>query len=202
MLVKAVMRRDHADDSKLEQPSDEALMRRVCAGDREAYGLLLSRYWVPLVSYAAGIVGAQDAAEDVAQDAFIRVWVRRTAWTPTGAVSAYVYRITRNLALNARRDSASATERSQRAGSGSVASAGQADPEQDFSARVLSRDVDAAIAALPERRREVFILSRFHGLSYREIGETMDIAVQTVANQMSAALADLREHLARHLDED
>jgi RNA polymerase sigma-70 factor (ECF subfamily) len=58
--------------------------------------------------------------------------------------------------------------------------------------------VESAITALPERRREIFVLSRYHGLSYREIAEVLEISPQTVANQLSAALATLRESLASH----
>jgi RNA polymerase sigma-70 factor, ECF subfamily len=196
-----VMPREHVHDLPVEQESDQSLMSRICDGDREGYRLLLGRYWVLLVSYATGIVGTQDAAEDVVQEAFIRVWIRRGDWTPSGAVGAYLYRITRNLALNALRDSASDLRRRSRGGKQFSMSTTPNDPEQDLSARALRLEIEAAIAVLPERRREVFMLSRFHGLSYREIGETMGIAAQTVANQMGAALAELREKLSHHLDE-
>jgi len=60
----------------------------------------------------------------------------------------------------------------------------------------LSDAVRSALADLPPRRREVFSLARFHGLSYAEIAETLDVSPQTVANQMSAALSTLRKQLA------
>jgi RNA polymerase sigma-70 factor, ECF subfamily len=198
--VRVVMPR-HVQDPPLAQQTDQALMVRIREGDRAGYRILLERYWTPLASYASGIVGMQDAAEDVVQDAFIRVWTHRAQWTPTGTVGAYLYRITRNLALNARRDSASEAQRRHQGGKQLLASKGSQDPAEDFATRSLQREVEAAIAALPERRREVFMLARYHGLSYREIGETMGIAVQTVANQMGAALGELREKLSRHLDE-
>jgi RNA polymerase sigma-70 factor, ECF subfamily len=193
--------REHIHDLPVEEDSDESLMRRIRDGDREGYRILLCRYWVSLVSYATGIVGTQDAAEDVVQDAFIRVWIRRADWTPRGAVAAYLYRITRNLALNAFRDNASDFRRRSLGNKQFSTSTTPNDPEQDYSAGALRQEIEAAIAALPERRREVFMLSRFHGLSYREIGETMGIAAQTVANQMGAALAELREKLSHHLVE-
>jgi RNA polymerase sigma-70 factor (ECF subfamily) len=56
---------------------------------------------------------------------------------------------------------------------------------------VLTKAVDA----LPPRRREVFVLARFHGRSYRDIADIMDISPQTVANQVSAAVRDLRRRL-------
>jgi RNA polymerase sigma-70 factor (ECF subfamily) len=173
-------------------------MERVREGDQAAYRVLLNRYWPPLVSYAAGIVGLSDTAEDVVQDTFISVWRHRASWTYSGTVSAYLYRITRNLALNSRRDDIAELARREWAGRRLVDRIADG-PDQDLAVRSLEDQIDSAIAALPARRREVFVLSRFHGLSYQEIGETMGIATRTVANHMVAALAELRELLSDHL---
>jgi RNA polymerase sigma-70 factor (ECF subfamily) len=61
--------------------------------------------------------------------------------------------------------------------------------------------MEAAVLALPERRRTVFLLARFHDLSRGQIAEMMGISPQTVANQLSSALSSLRESLAPLLDE-
>lgn len=179
--------------------SDQSLMSRVRIGDRRAYGRLLERYWAPLTTYAAGIVGGEDDAKDVVQDVFIRVWRFRSEWSAEGTVGGYLYRITKNLALNASRHGRSEMKRRDQAGDRASRS-GPATPHEDLEATLLRQDVDAAIDALPDRRRDVFILSRFHGLSHREIGEAMGISSQTVANQMSAALEELRDTLSSHLD--
>ena len=72
---------------------------------------------------------------------------------------------------------------------------------QDVEDRMIAEDIHHALAALPHRRREIFTLSRFHGLTYHEIAETLGISRQTVANQMSTALAELRTSLSRHLSD-
>ena len=68
-------------------------------------------------------------------------------------------------------------------------------PEEDFRSRKLQQIVEARITELPARRRQVYVLSRRHGLTYKEIAEVMDISPKTVENQMVRALKYLREHL-------
>jgi RNA polymerase sigma-70 factor (ECF subfamily) len=184
-----------------EGESDPTLMKRIREGDRIAYRILVERYWVSLASYAASTVGLSDGGEDVAQEVFIRVWRHRAAWTPRGSVGAYLYRITRNLALNALRASAAETRRRRAAGNHLPFSAVAKGPEEELALKTLRNEILSAISSLPPRRREVFVLSRFHGLTYMEIGETMGISPQTVANQMASALAELRRILAGHLKE-
>lgn len=186
-------------DPDTQEREDQALMERVRMGHRDSLRVLLERYWSPLVGYAAGIVGGRDGAEDVVQETFIRVWSARNQWTATGSVNGYLYRITRNLALNARRDESSQRERDEKGGRRRSRMRPPRRPDEVLESSDLRREVQEAIDALPERRREVFVLSRFHGMTYREIAETMGISPQTVANQMSSALSELRERLAHRL---
>jgi RNA polymerase sigma-70 factor, ECF subfamily len=179
--------------------TDRALMIRIREGDRRAFRILVERHWAALVGYAEGILNGDDVAQDVVQETFVRVWRRRADWTPDAAVTSYLYRITRNLAFNARRDRIAEMDRRERGGQAIISSMPGADPHQDVIAGCLQTEVEEAIRCLPERRREVFVLSRFHHLTYQEISLTMGIAPQTVANQMRAALADLRVALAHHL---
>ena len=74
-----------------------------------------------------------------------------------------------------------------------------ATPVQIVDAVLLGRATERAIRALPARRRTVFTLAHVHGLSHAEVGQTMGIAPQTVANHMSLALADLRAALSPFL---
>ena len=174
-------------------------MARIRAGNRHAYRTLLERHWAVLVVYATGITNDKDLAEDVVQSAFIRVWVQRESWTPSGSVSAFLYRITRNLALNANRDRSAEMGRREKVGNEVTSRSYPPRPDEELALQRLQVEVRAAIESLPPRRREAFELSRFHGLSYQDIAETMEISPQTVANQLQAALAELRVVLAHHL---
>ncbi|MGH7554201.1 MAG: RNA polymerase sigma factor [Longimicrobiales bacterium] len=78
-------------------------MERVRRGEEAALDALLRRYWRPLVAFSLGFVRDLDNAEDVVQEAFVRVWQRRCDWQPNGSVRSYLYRVTRNISLNERR---------------------------------------------------------------------------------------------------
>lgn len=175
-------------------------MARVAKDDPAALDRLIFRYWGSLVGFCHGYLPDVDAAEDVAQETFVRVWEHRTEWSPSGSVASYLYSIARNIALNRQRRR-NVREESSESLRRKNAARHTSSPLKHAEAGELREAIDRAIETLPDRRREVFRLSRFEGLSYREIADVLDISPQTVANHMSAALADLREALAPLLDD-
>jgi RNA polymerase sigma-70 factor (ECF subfamily) len=178
---------------------DRALFSGLREGRPSALADIMRLYWSPLVDYASTILSSRDAAEDVAQDVFVRLWERRTAWKTSASLRALLYRITRNLALDERRKGKTRARWSERLRAmvrPEVAFPQTMVAEGDFVSRI-----DRAIEALPPRRREVFMLARFQNLSYKEIAEVMGISPQTVANQMTSALSDLRVAFADCLED-
>lgn len=183
-------------------PPDEeyhrSLMVQIQGGNRESLQALIDRFSSQLLTYAIHIVGNSDDAEDVVQDTFVQIWLHRAEWHPArGTVSAYLYRITRNLSLNALRHRHAQEKWDKLSGEELFHCATPVTADEDFEEELLREEIESAIASLPERRREIFILSRFHGLTHREIADTLVISPQTVSNQMCSALADLRDAL-RH----
>jgi RNA polymerase sigma-70 factor (ECF subfamily) len=177
--------------------SDVALLSRIRNGDSDALEILLERYWAPVVRYVVTLLGSRDAAEDIAQDTFVRLWERREAWKLEGSVRALLFRMAHNFSLDELR------RRSARARTLSAASAAPSLRSHDsdlenFEFRAL---IVMAVDSLPLRRRQVFTLVRHYGLSYRETAAVLDLSPQTVANHLSLALADLRESLAPHFRE-
>lgn len=182
-----------AGSGRQREPFDALqVMTRVQAGDRQAMDRIIRRFWEPLVSYASDLVDGRDAGEDVVQEVLVRVWQRRESWTPTERLQAFLYRATRNEALNRRRGRGRALRLLNRL---PVIRRAAPSPEEVTDEHRLERTVEEAIRRLPPRRREIFSLSRFHGQTHREIAEVMGIAPQTVANQMNAAVRQLRKEL-------
>jgi RNA polymerase sigma-70 factor, ECF subfamily len=170
--------------------SDEILFQEIRRNRTAALDELLQRHWPSLLAYAHRLLGSGDDAEDVVQSAFVQLWERRANWRDDGSVRGYLYRVTRNLALNEQRRRRIRERIWQQPAIEPGLEAGA--PAQALDASELERVVAEALAAMPPRRREVFELVRFEGLSYREVAQAMGVSVQTVANQMSAALAHLR----------
>lgn len=184
----------HGPSRSLSSVRDGELMLRVQAGSKEALAEVMDRYWEPLVRHAWTLLGGRDAAEDAAQETLVRFWQQRASWTATSSLRGFLYRVLRNYVLNQKR--AERVRRSWREQVRLSEDPLPPTPLELFESSELARVVKAAIDALPARRREVFLLSRYAGLSYEEIGEAMGISQQTVANQMSAALRDIRAALA------
>lgn len=182
--------RDHAD---------LALTARLVRGDEAALAEIIRMYWRSIVTYAAVYVGSSDAAQDIAQESFARLWGQRKHWIAGRPARPFLFRVAHNLAQNEQRHRLVRTNWATAEGAAPARTSPSA--AQLYDARILSEEVQRAISALPERRRQVFILARFEELSHREIADLMEISVQTVANQMSAALADLRSALGPFMDE-
>ncbi|HKJ01553.1 MAG TPA: sigma-70 family RNA polymerase sigma factor [Longimicrobiales bacterium] len=168
-------------------------LERIRTGDVGALEELLRDAWAPLVRHLTLVLGSPEAAQDVAQEAFVRLWERRERWS-AGSARALVFRIGRNAALDLGRRQA-VRNRWAREGRPDP-SPFAAGPDEELEAAELRRRVEAALGRMAPRRREVFELVRFAGLSYGEVGDAMELAPQTVANHMSLALRDLRAELS------
>jgi RNA polymerase sigma-70 factor (ECF subfamily) len=171
---------------------DAALLAGLAADDASALDALLGRYWSPLIVFIARMTGSTEAAEDAVQEAFCRLWERRRSWRGEGSVSGLLFRLARNSAISAHRH----LEAEDRAASvaGDLLPRHAEIPEMPNDE--LRARLERAIAVLPPRRREVFLLRVVHDLSYREIATVMGTSSQTVANQLSHALAFLRKELS------
>lgn len=179
-----------------ERWSNYVLMERIQNGDTVAFDELLRRYWNPLVAYAGRIV-MESIAKDVVQEALLRVWADRHRWTPSHQLQAFLYRVVRNTALNENRASRNrqrCTQAATRQESRKVTT-----PLQDLEHSELRDLIREGLDTLSPRRREIFILIRYHGLSYKETAQLLDIAPQTVANNLSQAIHSLQEFLGPKL---
>src|SRR4051795_1895405 len=127
---------------------DHDLMARAAKGDERAFRTLAERHAAAAFRLARRILGNEAAAEDVVQDALLRVWVNAPRWRPEAAVRTWLYRIVVNLCLNARRRvpdlPLDAAEH--------VPDAGLA-PDEQLEVRERDRRLTAAIDTLPGRQR-------------------------------------------------
>lgn len=184
------------------EASDLALMRRIGDGDESAFAALFDQYVVPLCVFVLPYVHSREAAADVVHDVFLRIWQRRDQLDVHDSVKAYLYRATRNRALNLiRRDALE-----QRWKDEVVREAADeppaltVTPDESMDRETLVAAVENVAAELPERCRMVFMLRWRDGLRYGEIAEAMGISAKTVENQMTRALRTLRERLAPFFD--
>ena len=175
---------------------DRELLAKVRSGDEGAYDTVFRTWYPVLVRVAGSLLHDADAAEEVAQDVMHELWRRRHLLDADVSLRAYLLRSIRNRSLNhlrhlrVRRQTEPDVEESYNA---PIAS------DQPLVAQELSDAVQKALDELPPRCREVFDLSRVHGLKYTEIAETLGISQKTVEAQMGKALKHMRERLAAWL---
>jgi len=183
---------------------DRTLLSQMRAGEASAFAALFDRYYDRLRVFADSMVGSATEAEEIAEDVFVRIWETRAQLEIRSSVRSYLYAATRNHAINRlRSDSTRRHWLEEAAAQGYAPGMGRAPDEADTEVRVtdLTRAIDAAIAQLPPRCRQVFLLHRQHGMSHQEIADAMETSVKTAENQMARALKLLRDRLAVYLDQ-
>jgi RNA polymerase sigma-70 factor (ECF subfamily) len=174
--------------------TDHEVMARVREDEPSGLAELVRRFWGPLISFTVRYVENEDHAEDIVQETFTRVWERRAHWQPTGSVSAYLHQVARRLALNETR-----RLRRRRHFFGILLRDRDEprSPDEHLASDERRAAVDQAIASLPPRQHEIFVLARYHRLTHAEIAETLEISPATVSNHMTSALKSLRRKLER-----
>ena len=177
--------------------SDEALMARVARGDEVAYRLLSRRHVPAMLGLARRVLGNAADAEDVAQEAMLRVWTHAPRWQPLAQFRTWLTRVVVNLCLDRkRRASWVALE-----AAGEIVDPAPGAPEQ---AEHNERDrlVAGAIAGLPARQRTAIVLTYGDGMSNAQVAEVLDTTVSAVETLLVRAKQNLRRALDDAIDED
>jgi RNA polymerase sigma-70 factor (ECF subfamily) len=189
-----------ARDSLPAGPAEErALVARIRLGDAAAFEALFRQFARPLYAAAYRYVGSAMVAEDVVSDLFAKLWENRATWEVPGPLETYLYRAVRNRVLNVIRNTRAERSFEDRVGREIAIGAGEATaPRADamLDARELTEAIDWAVARLPGRCREVFLLNRYQHLTYAQVASVLQISVKTVEIHMGRALAVLRRRLA------
>lgn len=174
-------------------------MRLAMAGDVRAFGRLVRTYQTPLVRFAARMLDDPDAAQDVVQEAFVRLWRGRADYRAEGRLRFYLIRIVRNACLDSLR--AAKCERAVEA----LQTAGfTARPNVECEAEVASfaEEVRRVVGLLPLEQRTVFILSQYEELTYAEIADLLGCPIGTVASRKHQAVHTLRRRLRGWLEDN
>lgn len=174
--------------------SDARLMEGLSCGDMRCLGELVTRHQQAARRLAYRWLGSWDDAEDVAQDAFVRVLSAAGRYQPTANFTTWLYRIVVNLCMDQKRKRGRRGTVSLTPGMDAVdATDGAADT---LAASEQAERVRQALASLPERQRMAVILLRYEGLTYRQIAEAMETTEAAVDSLLSRAWATLRRNLA------
>ncbi len=174
--------------------ADATLMQRLQAGDLRAFEALYARHHRAVFGFLARSLADRHAAEDLLQEAFLRVFVHREAYRPTAAFRTWLFTIARNLLIDRFRQARGHPEASHPEALSTVP-APDALPLERAEGRELADRLDAAIGQLPRSQREILLLSRFAGLAHEEIAQVTGSSPEAVRVGLHRALRGLRERL-------
>ena len=183
-------RADPPAETHAARQADAALLARYAAGDAAAARALVARHLPRLLGFARRMLGDATEAEDVAQEAMLRLWRIAPRWRAGEAqASTWLYRVTANLCTDRLR---------ARRGGGELPDL--ADPTPGALAGLMAADraaaLEAALADLPERQRQAVVLRHLEGLSNPEIAEIMDSGLEAVESLIARGRRALAARLS------
>jgi|WetSurMetagenome_2_1015567.scaffolds.fasta_scaffold447284_1 RNA polymerase sigma factor (sigma-70 family) len=177
--------------------NEQDLISMAQRGDREAYGELVCMHRAGTINVVYRMCGDAAAAEDAAQEAFIRAWQHLGSFQPRATFRSWLYRIAVNAALDGlRREKPTAD----------VEELGEVLPSSERVEARVEQDqrierVRRAVLGLPDAARAVLVLREYEGLSYEEIAAALEIPMGTVMSRLNYARKCLLERLKTDLED-
>ena len=175
------------------KPIDENnIFIKISDDNREAFKSLFDTYYASLCHYASHYLNDDSLSEEVVQELFVKIWEKRKSLTIDTSVKNYLFRAVRNGCLNQIQHDKVIQLHGRKLKEALMSE----DPAADYLITPeMILQLEEGIESLPEKRREIFRLSREEGLKYREIAEKLQISVKTVEAQMGLALKTLRQKI-------
>jgi RNA polymerase sigma-70 factor (family 1) len=175
---------------------ERKLIEKIVDGDEQAFSVLFFKYLPVLQIFAAKFTKSDDAAEEIIQDAFLRVWLNRDKLADVDNVKAYLYKYVSNECLSYLRKKLkddrvvdAFTAKQQNSHNNTV---------ETINLNEVTKIIAVAVEKLPDQRRNIYQLSRRDGKSIPEIAEILNISPNTVKNALVIALKSIRIHLDQH----
>ncbi|MBX2925565.1 MAG: RNA polymerase sigma-70 factor [Chitinophagaceae bacterium] len=177
---------------KIQKTSEEIAML-VARSDREAFALLYDQYWHPVYKTACRYLKSSELAEDLVQDIFMKLWLKREHLLTVASLDDFVFIVARNAivsALRKKQKTHTITFQKEPLFIGM--------PENADNGLILKETetlINKAVDQLPSQQRKIFLLTRKAGLSHAAIADMLNINVRTVNNHISRALHSIQQFL-------
>ncbi|MGC9342073.1 MAG: RNA polymerase sigma-70 factor [Bacteroidales bacterium] len=176
---------------------ESKLILMLSEGDKTAFEILFKHYYPGLVIYASKFVQDRSEAEEIVQEFFIRLWEKHHKIKSSSTLKSYVFQSVKNSSLNFIRDKKVSLpiieELVQSSNSELIFN-----PDL-YVASELQQKIESAVNSLPEKCREVFLMSRFRNMKNDEIAQELNISKRTVETHISNAIKVLKTELKEFL---
>jgi len=183
--------------------SDAEVMLRVKAGDEPAFDYLVQKYRRPMVSFMYRMAHNAAAAEDLAQEVFLRVYRSRGSYEASAKFTTWLYRIATNLAVNHARDTrherpenmASLDEPDEETGTTMDVADTSPNVEEKLVKQERLKAIRQKVENLPERQRLAVLMHKYQQMDYKQIGEVLNLSESATKSLLFRAYETLREQL-------
>jgi RNA polymerase sigma-70 factor (ECF subfamily) len=190
-----------------ESYTDAEFMLRVKAGDQSAFDYLVQKYRRPLVSFMYRMARNSAAAEDLAQEVFLRVYRSRQTYEASAKFTTWLYRIATNLAVNHARDTrherpevtVSLDEPDEETGTTLDVADGTISAEEALVRRERMAAIRGKVEALPERQKLAVIMHKYQQMDYKQIADVLKLSESATKSLLFRAYETLREQLKEFL---
>src|SRR5436853_1531195 len=187
--------------------SDAEVMLRVKAGDEPAFDYLVQKYRRPMVSFMYRMAHNAAAAEDLAQEVFLRVYRSRGSYEASAKFTTWLYRIATNLAVNHARDTrherpentVSLDEPDEESRRPLDLPDGQPSAEENLMHRERLAGIRQRVQALPERQRIAVVMHKYQQMDYRQIADVLKLSESATKSLLFRAYETLREQLRQFI---
>lgn len=173
--------------------NDELLIRKIILDDSKAFQLIYEKYSRSLISFAASYLPDISDAEEIIQSVFVELWENRAQLDPDRFAKNYLYKVTVNKVFNHLKRKVIERKYLQYVDALDMNTFNEA--ERKIYDEELNEILNQLLEQLPEQQRKIFYLSRWDGLSHKEIAEQLQISVRTVENQIYRAVKYIRENI-------
>jgi RNA polymerase sigma-70 factor, ECF subfamily len=207
--VQSTLSKSQSSIENANADPDVGLMLRVRDDDAFAFEMLVDRHQSKIQRFMQGWVRNIQQSEDLAQDVFLKVYKARKTYVPTAKFTTWLYRIANNVASNHVRDSSHRHEYQLSKSENSSASQliieniaiapSGFQPSRRIDRLERSEAVLQALQALGDRQRTALMLSKFEGMSYQEISETMGLSVKAIKSLLSRARVNIKNLLEPYI---
>lgn len=178
--------------------SDKLLLKGLIEGNEKAFLTIFNTYRKEVYAYSLSILKSQTYAEEIVQEVFLKIWIRRKDLDMSLALKPYLIVISKNMCLNFLKKAAYDVKMREEVFYQSQKSFNPI--YTGIHEKELEDIQKQALDLLPPRRRLIFEMSRYEGKSYKEISQELGISMNTVKSQMNKALETLRVFLLKNSD--
>jgi len=171
--------------------SDIHIFQQIKIGDVVAFSTLFESYYVKLCFFCCRYLVDMDLSRSVVQQVFVDLWVKREKLSVEYSIKSYLFQAVKNRAIDQLRQNKNNVQISD-----AISEMAQTSFHDIVEEVELNDRINKSINLLPQKCREIFLMSRFESLKYTEIAEKLNISVKTVEMQIGIALKKLREELS------